>query len=419
MAITKPFAVIPHPLGTVASGNELASRPALHLGEFKDPGMVWQSSGASSLWVRGDFGSNKIVNFCSVLSANALPGTQIRLRLGDTQAEADGSGGGSPISVNGNGVANAATYTASSDHASYTGALALASNGAGMIDYTTTGSPTTAHMTSISAGQWIKCDLGSSANIDTVELIDNPTWAGSALNGAVVAGSNDNSSWTTIHTVTTITTGVAYIVTVGAAWRYIRVSGPSGGTGLSEFRVKPTIPATPNYDSGNVTFINPAITREDGKYGSHLELPSEITARWWRIDITGHTGDFQAMALVLGKKASFGTFYNDKGFEFGQEDMGAIGVGRFGVVEEETGIKLRTLAMDFGWLSDSDRHDIFQPLRDKLGVTGMALWCFDPDATVQRQDKTYFGWLRKPAMFRAASFRHDRWQSQFDIRSII
>lgn len=266
MAITKPFAVIPHPLGTVTSGNELASRPALHLGEFKDPGMVWQSSGASNLWVRGNFGSAKAVDFCSVLNANALAGTKIRIRMGISQAEVDG---------------------------------------------------------------------------------------------------------------------------------------------------------TATYDSGVLDFISPSITREDGLYHAHLEFPSIQTLQWWRIDITGHTGDFQAMALVLGKKATFGTFYNDKGFEFGQEDMGSVGIGRFGVVEEETGIKLRTLAMDFGWLSDSDRHDIFQPLRDKLGTTGMALWCFDPTATVQRQDKTYFGWLRKPAMFRAASFRHDRWQSQFDIRSII
>jgi hypothetical protein len=148
-------------------------------------------------------------------------------------------------------------------------------------------------------------------------------------------------------------------------------------------------------------------------------LSSTAHSRWWRIDITGHTGDFEAMAMVLGQRAVFTNFYNDKGFEFGQEDYGTIEIGRYGVVDELGGIKMRTLMMDFGWMSDSDRHNVFQPLRDKIGVTGVAFWCFDPDATVQRQDKSYFGWLMKPVAFRASSFKQDRWQSQFNVRSMI
>lgn len=54
------------------------------------------------------------------------------------------------------------------------------------------------------------------------------------------------------------------------------------------------------YDSTALAFISPSITRTDGLYHSHLELPSVITATWWRIDITGHTGDFEAATLVLG-----------------------------------------------------------------------------------------------------------------------
>lgn len=266
MAISYPFAVIPHPLGTVAAGNALSNRPASHLGEFYDPGMIWETADASSLWARGNFGADRVISFCSLLGVNAQSGTLIRLRLGSSQAEVDG---------------------------------------------------------------------------------------------------------------------------------------------------------TADYDSGAVAFINPSITREDGLYSSHLELPSEVTASWWRIDITGHTGPLRAMALVLGKKLTFTNFYNDKGFAFGQEDYGAIEVGRFGVVDQTTGIKLRTLQMDFGWMTDSDRFTKFQPLRDALGMTGVAFWCFDPDATVQRQDKSYFGWLRKPVEYRASTFKHDRWGAQFDIRSLI
>lgn len=91
MAIAYPFAVIPLDLGTVSTGNERAEKPAAHLGEFKAPGMVWGSSGASNVWVRGNFGTAKPIDFVSVMSANAIPATTIRVRLGDTQAEVDGT----------------------------------------------------------------------------------------------------------------------------------------------------------------------------------------------------------------------------------------------------------------------------------------------------------------------------------------
>ena len=414
MAITKPFAVIPHPLGTVASGNELASRPALHLGEFKDPGMVWQSSGASSLWVRGDFGSNKAVDFMAMLSANALAGTQIRLRLGASQAEVDSGGN---VIAQPNDMGDASWLKSGTGAA--TGNAAVAPDGSNTASQVSgigagTGAVrTTAALTSAAPDVhvWIK-RISTSGVLSINSPLSYPDGEWQVNMASLSAG------WELLTPTHPAVTVVNAFKSTGASIG-MRFEATSGGP-LSFYAWDAFISGTAiAYDSGTLPFISPSITREDGKYGSHLEMPSAATARWWRVDITGHTGDFQAMALVLGKRASFGTFYNDKGFEFGQEDMGSVGIGRFGVVEEETGIKLRTLAMDFGWLSDSDRHDIFQPLRDKLGTTGTALWCFDPDATVQRQDKTYFGWLRKPAMFRAASFRHDRWQSQFDIRSII
>ncbi len=266
MAIQKPFAVIPHPLGTIATGNERASRPALHLNEFKDAGMIWQSSGNADLWARGDFGAAKAVDFVSLISTNAQAGTTARLRLGDSQAEVDGSA---------------------------------------------------------------------------------------------------------------------------------------------------------DYDSGAQVIITPSITREDGKYVWHWELPSVQTKQWWRIDIGSHTGDFEAAALVMGQKLQFADFYNTLGFGFGLEDMGNVEFGRYGVNAEEGGRKMRTLEMEFGWMSDSDRATKFQPLRDKLGTTGVALWCFDSEATVQRQDKTYFGWLQRPPFFKPSTFKQDVWSAQFQIISMI
>lgn len=266
MAIQKPFAVIPHALGTVTTGNERASRPAAHLGEFKHIGMVWQSNGNSNLWVRGNFGSAKPVDFVSLLSTNAQSGTTIRVRLGTSQAAVDG---------------------------------------------------------------------------------------------------------------------------------------------------------TASYDSGAVTLINPAITREDGLYHSHLELPSLQTRQWWRIDIGSHSGDFAAAKLVLGQKQQPATFYNrDDGFGFGIEDRGDIEVGRYGVTDETPGFIMRRLRMRFSWLSQSDFETKFRPLIEKLGKRGVAYWCFDPEATAWRQAKSYFGWLQDPD-FATGGVAPGSYAQEFDILSMV
>lgn len=237
MPIQLPFCVDPLPLGVIVTGNERSNRVASNLGLFKDFGMVWQSTGNANLWVRGDFGSAKAVDFISLLSANALPGTTIRVRLGDTQAEVD---------------------------------------------------------------------------------------------------------------------GVA------------------------------------DYDSGVLPFISPSISRPDGLYSSHLELPSLQTKRWWRIDIAGHTGDFEVSSLVMGKMLTPARFY-DRGHEYGIEDMGALSFGRYGVDDEQDGIVLRTLKFRLSWLTKAEWETMFRPIFERNGQRGMMLWCFDPEATASRQAETYFG----------------------------
>jgi len=86
----KPFFVQPLALGAIATGNEKTNRPATHLGEAY-AGMLWESTGNSNLWVRGDLGSAQDIDFIGLLGTNALPGTTIRVRLGDTQGEVDGT----------------------------------------------------------------------------------------------------------------------------------------------------------------------------------------------------------------------------------------------------------------------------------------------------------------------------------------
>ena len=265
MAITLPFAVIPTPLGTMATGNEIAAKPAVHLKEFKHIGMTWKSSGSTNLWVRGDFGSAKSVDFVSMVSANAIPATTIRVRFGDTQAEVDG---------------------------------------------------------------------------------------------------------------------------------------------------------TADFDSGAVAFISPSITREDGLYHSHLELPSLTTKQWWRVDIGSHTGDFEAAALVMGQKVAAANFYS-AGFEFGVEDLGEINVTRFGVPDETDGRIMRSLSYAFEFMTIAEYETMFRPFVEKLGKRGVAFFCFDPTANTYRQARTFMGWMTKPSVAKAGTIKFDRYSQEYQILSMI
>ncbi len=238
----KPLFVIPLDLGTIVSGNVAPGYSVFHLNRPKAAGLVWRSDGNSNVWVRGDFGAIREVDFCALMAANAQAGTTIRLRLGTTQAEVDG---------------------------------------------------------------------------------------------------------------------------------------------------------TAPYDSGTLAFIDPAITREDGLYHSHLEVGSVQNARWWRIDIGGHTGDFQASTLVLGKKAAPTYLYNQD-YEFGVEDFGSIDVTRFGVMDEEPGVIFRALGFTLGWTTEAELEDTFRPMLEKLGGRGAIYVCFTPEATTKRQARTYLGIMRKP-----------------------
>lgn len=179
------------------------------------------------------------------------------------------------------------------------------------------------------------------------------------------------------------------------------------------------VDGTADYDSTALTFISPARTRADGLYHSHLELPSVQTKRWLRIDIGDHTGDFEAAALVIGKKITPATFYSP-GWQRGFEDLGEIEETRFGVADEQAGVIYRTLLMRFGWLSESDYETKFAPLQAALGQRGRALWCFDPASTVYRQDKTYFGRIKSALTGVHSRNTPDgpRYEQEFDILSM-
>lgn len=157
--------------------------------------------------------------------------------------------------------------------------------------------------------------------------------------------------------------------------------------------------ASAPYDSGALDFIGtaPRVTPDDGLYHSHLELPASQAATWWRIDVTGHTGNFEAAMLVLGLKVQPSHFYNYD-FELGEQDLGDVSFGRFGVVDEQPGAVWRTLDFALGWQSADEYEANFRPMLKRLAKRGVVYLCFDPMDSQDRMAKTYMGLLTKPAV---------------------
>ncbi len=242
MTIRKPIFVVPLDLGTVVCSAAEDGFGVVNLNRQKAIGLVWKASATGGIWARGSFDSARSIDFCGMIAANAQPGTNIRLRLGNSQADVDGS------------------------------------------------------------------------------------------------------------------------------------SAP--------------------YDSTALDFISPAVSRESGLYHSHLELDDPVEATWWRIDITGHTGTFQAANLVLGLKVESDRYYN-LDFEYGLRDLGSMTLTRFGVPDEQDGIVMRTLAFTLAWESEATFFAKWQPMFEALGTRGVVWMCFDPQANGYRQAKTHMGWFEK------------------------
>lgn len=147
---------------------------------------------------------------------------------------------------------------------------------------------------------------------------------------------------------------------------------------------------TASFDTGFLPLINPAAITANGRYHAHLVPLWTAYASLWRIDIGGHTGDFEAATLVLGQRIQPSRFY-DATWERGVEDLGDIDLNRWGVAAEERGKVLRTLGFTLGWLSEAEYEASFRPMIEQLGTRGLVYCCFDPEPTAYRQRKTYFG----------------------------
>ena len=143
------------------------------------------------------------------------------------------------------------------------------------------------------------------------------------------------------------------------------------------------------YSSGFVPIISPSVSGRSS-YHSFLDIGSTQTRRYFGVIIASHTGAFECAKIIVGVKAQPAKYYETQ-WETGIDDMSRVDLSRNGVPLIATGASYRTLDFTLGWMTESEKETMFDPLDRSLGVRAPALWMFDPDATTYRQNRTYFG----------------------------
>lgn len=214
---------------------------------------------------------------------------------------------------------------------------------------------------------WLKCDLGAARDIDFVAVM-----AANALPDTTIRIRLDDDE-----------------------------SGVSSGSA--------------DYDSTALPFIDPAITRADGRYHSHHELPAVQSRCWLRIDIGGHTGDFSAAMLVIGKRLTPTRYYETR-WERAVRDLGGVTFGRNGVPGVSRGARLRAIQFRLAWVTEQEMEELFSPLDEATGKTDPLYLCFDPAATTMRQRRTFFGFNEEQPALMKQGF--DRFERSFQFLSL-
>lgn len=127
------------------------------------------------------------------------------------------------------------SWTFTTSHSPYSGSVAPTQSN--MSDGVTTGSY---YAADTNATSWVKADFGSNVTLSNVYLADAGGvngWGAGFLNGAVVAGSTDDSSWTTLATAASHAgNGAERTYAVSGSYRYVRVQMSSLWIALSQFR---------------------------------------------------------------------------------------------------------------------------------------------------------------------------------------
>lgn len=150
---------------------------------------------------------------------------------------------------------------------------------------------------------------------------------------------------------------------------------------------------TAQYDSGIFPFIDPPLaagTPTRDFYNTFLDMGSMQTRRYFRFNIAGHTGSFQAPFLVIGTKVQ-GSRYYEPTWSSGPADQSTIALSRNGVPDIAPGAMLRYLSFTLGWTNELEYENQFRPFALAAGRTQPVYCCFDPSYGPYRQNRTYFG----------------------------
>lgn len=176
-----------------------------------------------------------------------------------------------------------------------------------------------------------------------------------------------------------------------------------------------------DYDSGSVPIAVTTVPAEDAALATRhalLELDTPVPATWWRIDVTSHSGDFEAGFMVAGTKIEFDRFYDNTGHGFGARDLGKVEMSNWGVMDETPGKVLPTIDFTLSWLSEAEVEQSVRPLMRQIGVRQPVYCCFDPTSTAYRDTRTYFGPLQK-ALQTAGVRKPKTYSMEFSLISIL
>lgn len=390
---TKPFFVVPLDLGTITAGNETAGYAASNLNRQKEIGLTWKSAGSGNLYVRGNFGMRKAVDFCSLVSANASAGTRIRLRLGDTQAEVDGT----------------ADYDS--------GALPFINPGIIREDGLY---HSHLEIPSVQTKPWWRIDINEAAPENLLSYSNDFTNAVWKKPGFTITPGNTTGpdgvtmSGTKVESVAgdTLLTREITATSTTAVFKVIAKPGP----GMTTADDPGNQLAFMGLD-GNGGFNSSRVALGNGWYEytmtatSGIVVGDPLTLYWgatsgvtpgkyfWieraeYFDRIPNTGNFQAANLILGSKITPTRYYNQD-FEFGVRDMGDLTFNRWGVADENPGIIMRSIGFTLGWVTELEYETSFRPMLEKLGKRGIVYFCFDPTPNAYRQSRSYLGVLDK------------------------
>lgn len=389
--------IAPLALTNITSGNEKSIRPVTNIARNDQPGLIWESSGASNLWAMGQIPSGSQPNFFGLIGTNATTTTRARLTLGTAAGQVDGT-------------ANACLYPKDLDNAAWTksGTASVSANATTAPDGTATADLCTV---AVGGGNAIAYQRGSLTGSSPTPLgfwFKKVTSSGTltfnnAYDGALGTWSLNlallSADWewiTSSHAAVTQT--YAFATTAGGI-AYCRIySTATTQFYLWDFGMFLGQSAAPQQTSSDL-IIYPGTLSANGQWHSHNEFTLSGSFTHWRLEITGHSGDFQCAALVIGKKIAPKRYY-DRDFEFGSIDLGNIDWSAGGVPITEDGVIHRTLAFRLSWVELVEYETTIRPWVEAVSKRSVIWCCFDPSQSAYRQPYTYFGWLQQMPSFK-------------------